>query len=306
VTLQKQKQKSKHMHQNKHKNIHTPVLLDEVLHYLDPKAGDSYLDLTAGYGGHAAAVLQLTKAPSKATLVDRDIFAIEHVRHTFGSDVTYLHQDFLTASQQLHAEQGQFDCILADLGVSSPHLDNKDRGFSIQQDGPLDMRMDQRQPVSAETIVNEYDESELSRILKVYGEEPKAKKIARLIVEHRPIHTTSQLTELARKAWPGHSRVHPATRTFQALRIAVNSELEQIEQAIPLWVDMLAPGGRLAIISFHSLEDRIVKQQLTHMGGDRYDAQLRLLTKKPVSAGESESFSNPRARSAKLRAAVKK
>ncbi|MDZ7744220.1 MAG: 16S rRNA (cytosine(1402)-N(4))-methyltransferase RsmH [Candidatus Saccharibacteria bacterium] len=293
------------MHQNKHQNKHTPVLLEEVLQYLDPRSGDSFLDLTAGYGGHAAAMLERTLAPSRATLVDRDQYAVEFLQKQFGDQVKIVHQDFLTASQELRRQDKNYECILADLGTSSPHLDNNERGFSIQQEGPLDMRMDQRQSLRASTIVNEYSMEELERILKDYGEEPKAKKIAELIIRHRPIHTTSQLAEIVKSAWRGRSRIHPATRTFQALRIAVNSELEQLEQAIPLWVDMLAPGGRLAIISFHSLEDRIVKQQLAKYAGNRYDADLRLLSKKPVIAGKNEKVSNPRARSAKLRVAAK-
>ena len=167
------------------------------------------------------------------------------------------------------------------------------------------MRMDQSQALTAEAIVNSYSQAKLTDILKRYGEEPKAAQIARTIVESRPIGTTDQLAAIAARAWPGRSRVHPATRTFQALRIAVNDELSLLEHSLPLWFELLAPGGRIAIISFHSLEDRLVKQALQEVAGDRYDAELRLLTKRPVVAQPSELVFNPRARSAKLRAAVK-
>ena len=264
------------------------------------------MDLTAGYGGHAQAVLERTLQPSKSTLVDRDQNAIAYLHDKFAdSGVQIIHQDFLGASRKLAQANKQFDMVLADLGVSSPHLDNASRGFSLKTDGPLDMRMDQAQSLTAEVVVNDYDEEELGKLIRMYGEEPRAKRIARLIVEHRPITTTTELAHVVAKAWPGHSKVHPATRTFQAIRIAVNSELEQIKQAIPLWVDLLAPGGRIVVISFHSLEDRIVKQQFNELAGDRYDAVLTLLTKQPVMADDVEIVSNPRARSAKLRAAAK-
>ena len=285
---------------------HIPVLLEEVLECLNPQAGDSYLDLTAGYGGHASAVLNLTKQPSKAVLVDRDSNAIAELTKTFGDTVSLRQQDFLSASQELAAAGQQFDVILADLGVSSPHLNEADRGFAINQDGPLDMRMDQTQALSADTMVNDYSEAELADIIWRYGEEPKARQIARLIVGNRPIHTTHNLAAIVAQAWPGRSRVHPATRTFQALRIAVNDELQLLEKSLPIWLDMLAPKGRIAIISFHSLEDKVVKKQFSEAAGDRYDATLTLLTKRPLSASPHELVFNPRARSAKLRAAVKK
>lgn len=288
-------------------NQHYPVLLAEVLKYLDPMEGDSYLDLTAGYGGHAKEVLDRTLKPHNTTLVDRDQNAIAYLDQQFaGSGVQIIHKDFLSASRELLEQEKQFDLILADLGVSSPHLDNASRGFSIKTDGPLDMRMDETQALTAYEVVNNYDEAELARIIHVYGEEPRAKKIARLIVEHRPIATTHELANIVAQAWPGYSKIHPATRTFQAIRIAVNNELAQLEQSLPIWVDLLAPGGRIAIISFHSLEDRIVKQFFASQSGNRYDAVLQLLTKQPVTGGADEIVFNPRARSAKLRAAVKK
>ena len=296
------------MHQHKNQNIykqHVPVLLDEVLKYLDPQSGESYLDLTAGYGGHASAVLERIGSLKSSVLVDRDQKAIDVLTGKYDSAVSIRHQDFLSVARELQTENRQFDLILADVGVSSPHLNEDRRGFAISLNGPLDMRMDQAQALTAETIVNSYSEAELADLLKRYGEEPKAAQIARGIVANRPLTTTDQLAAIAAKAWPGRSRIHPATRTFQALRIAVNDELGQLEQSLPIWFDLLAPGGRIAVISFHSLEDRLVKQALSEAAGERYDADLRLLTKRPVTAQPSELVFNPRARSAKLRAAVK-
>ncbi len=285
---------------------HLPVLLEPVLDQLSPEEGESYLDLTGGYGGHAQAVLERTKNPAGAVLVDRDPNAIQALEERFaGTGVQIRRSDFYSASRDLAAEGRRFDLILADLGVSSPHLNQASRGFSLKAEGPLDMRMDTTQTLTAEQVVNTYSEEALADILKRYGEEPKAKQIASLIVHNRPFYTTTELAAAAAKAWPGHSKVHPATRTFQALRIAVNDELELLRQALPLWIELLAPGGRLAVISFHSLEDRIVKQVLMEQGGDRYDAPLRVLTKKPVTGNSEELVFNPRARSAKLRAAVK-
>ncbi|MET1033580.1 MAG: 16S rRNA (cytosine(1402)-N(4))-methyltransferase RsmH [Candidatus Saccharimonadales bacterium] len=288
-------------------HLHQPVLLKQVLEYLDPKAGDSYLDLTAGYGGHAAAVLEKTNNAKDSVLVDRDQNAIAELEKRFeGQGISLLQADFYTASKQLLSEGKKFDLILADLGVSSPHLNQASRGFSIKAEGPLDMRMDQSQSLTAEQVVNTWSAEELADILKRYGEEPKSRHIASLIVEHRPFKTTNQLAQIVAKAWPGYSKVHPATRTFQALRIAVNDELELLRKSLPIWMDdLLAPGGRIAIISFHSLEDRLVKQAFSEKTGDRYDANLRALTKKPVTGDDTEIVFNPRARSAKLRAAAK-
>ncbi|MGC1176478.1 MAG: 16S rRNA (cytosine(1402)-N(4))-methyltransferase RsmH [Candidatus Saccharimonadales bacterium] len=297
------------MHQNKHhyqNKQHVPVLLAQVLRYLDPRSGESYLDLTAGYGGHAAAILERTNSSAKAVLVDRDGKAVRQLEERFaGTNVTIRQQDFLSASQELVADRQQFDLIVADLGVSSPHLNEGNRGFSLATNGPLDMRMDQDQALTAVDIVNTYSEDELADILRRYGEEPKAKQIARLIVRARPLQTTDELARVVARAWPGRSRVHPATRSFQAIRIAVNDELGLLERSLPLWLQLLAPGGRIAVISFHSLEDRLVKQALREVAGDRYDAELRLLTKRPVTADPTELVFNPRARSAKLRAAAK-
>jgi 16S rRNA (cytosine1402-N4)-methyltransferase len=316
VTLQKQKspyanrgvknKNASHMHQNNQNTQHVPVLLDEVLQYLAPQERDVYLDLTAGYGGHASEVVKRTKNYRGMVLVDRDHHAINVLAEKFGvQGAEIVHSDFLSASSKLVEEGRAFDVVLADLGVSSPHLNEASRGFAISAEGPLDMRMDQSQELTAADIVNTYSEVALAEILEHYGEEPKARTIARMIVQNRPYRTTSDLAQIVARAWPGHSKTHPATRTFQALRIAVNDELTLVEQSLPLWIRLLKPGGRLAVISFHSLEDRLVKQAFAEAGGDRYDAELRLLTKRPVMAGNDEIVFNPRARSAKLRAAVK-
>lgn len=285
--------------------LHIPVLASEVLQYLSPKVGESYLDLTAGYGGHAALVLERTTAPEKTILVDRDSNAIAELTGKFGDMVRLMHTDFGTATTELISEGAQFDLILADLGVSSPHLDQAARGFSLAQDGPLDMRMDQDQELTAERIVNTYTADQLIDILTRYGEEPKARAVSANIIAARPIRTTTELARIAARAWPGHSKVHPATRTFQAIRIAVNDELGLLEKNLPQWINLLKPGGRICIISFQSLEDRLVKNLLAESSGDRYDSNLRLLTKRPITAGHTELVHNPRARSAKLRAAVK-
>jgi 16S rRNA (cytosine1402-N4)-methyltransferase len=307
----------KNKHQNKNiynkcdmhsevSNEHIPVLLEPVLQYLAPKAGESYLDLTAGYGGHAGAILERTQAPQAATLVDRDSNAIQALQKFAEQGVRLRHQDFYSASQALVAGGATYDMILADLGVSSPHLDNAARGFAFSQDGPLDMRMDQSQALDAATVVNTYSVNDLTRIIKEYAEEPRARVIAQAIVAGRPFTTTVELAEAIRSVMPKGSKMHPATRTFQALRIAVNDELELLRASLPLWVRLLKSGGRVGVISFHSLEDRIVKQAFQELAGDRYDATMQLLTKRPVTADAHELFFNPRARSAKLRAAVKK
>jgi 16S rRNA (cytosine1402-N4)-methyltransferase len=196
--------------------------------------------------------------------------------------------------------------ILADLGISSPHLDNASRGFAFGQDGPLDMRMDQGQELTAKLLVNTYSLDNLVRVLRQYGEEPRATTIAKAIIAARPVSTTRELAETIRSVMPKGSKTHPATKSFQAIRIAVNDELELLRASLPLWLQLLAPHGRLGIISFHSLEDRLVKQAFQEVAGDRYDADMTVLTKKPVIADQTELVFNPRARSAKLRAVVKK
>ena len=291
------------MHQTKNQTQHVPVLLEAVLTCLDPKPGDTYLDLTAGYGGHASAILELTKAP--AILVDRDDQAITYLRNTLASStVSVLRKDFLGASQELAAQGKHFKLILADLGVSSPHLNTASRGFSLQQTGPLDMRMDQSQTLGADKVVNTYSEEQLRELLTRYGEEPRARQIAQAIVRQRPFSSTTQLADAIVRVYKVRGKVHPATRSFQAIRMVVNSELEQLSQALPIWLDLLEPGGRIAVISFHSLEDRIVKTIFSD-ASIGYEAIIRLLTKKPIVADHQNIVFNPRARSAKLRAAVK-
>ena len=289
--------------------IHTPVMVQEVLDYLKPKKGERYLDLTGGYGGHAAAVIQAARELAEVTLVDRDATAVGALNKAFGGrQVEIIHSDFASASQKLASGKKQYDMILADLGASSQHLDEAGRGFSFRRPGPLDMRMDNRQEVTAASLVNTLDQDELERILVSYGEERKAKTIAARIIDARPITSTERLAEIIEQAVPRRfgKKIHPATKTFQALRIAVNDELGQIAISLPLWCELLAPGGRLVVISFHSLEDRLVKQFFKEHSGDRYDAELVLLTKKPVTASKNEIVFNPRARSAKLRAVAAK
>lgn len=273
---------------------------------LDPKKGESYLDLTAGFGGHSKAILKKTARPDLAVLIDRDSEAIDELTEQFSSNGTrIIHEDFYKASEDLVSADNQFDLVFADLGVSSPHLNEGRRGFSFQQDGPLDMRMDSRQDLSADTIVNTFSKEEIDHILRIYGEEPRANQIAEAIVNNRPIKSTAELAALVAAAHGGHAHHNPATQTFQALRIAVNDELRLLSDSLPLWLELLSPGGRLAIISFHSLEDRIVKQFFASHSGQRYDSRLKLLTKHPVRANPNELVHNPRARSAKLRAVAK-
>jgi 16S rRNA (cytosine1402-N4)-methyltransferase len=297
------------MFEQKQKTTHTPVLVQEVKKCLDPKSGQSFLDLTAGYGGHAALIIKATGNPEQAVLVDRDDNAIEALNARFKSQgVKIIKSDFLSTLRNLASEGQSFDMILADLGVSSPHLEDATRGFSFNKVGPLDMRMDREQALNADNIVNHLKEDELTEIIKTYGEEPKAKSIARAIIENRPVKNTEHLATIIAKAAGYRGRlgkINPATKSFQAIRIAVNEELDQLEQGLPIMVDLLAPAGRLVVISFHSLEDRIVKRFLADRAGKTYDAELELLTKKPITASHEEIVSNPRARSAKLRAAAK-
>lgn len=282
-------------------------MLDEVLNVLAPEQGDSLLDATAGYGGHSSAILQKTGDPEAAVLIDRDAQAVEALsQYSSLRGATVIHDDFAHATKVLHEKSRSFDMILADFGVSSPHLDKASRGFSFNQDGPLDMRMDTSQILTAADVVNTSSLETLTDLIKTYGEESHARQIAKAVVDIRPISTTSELATVITRILPRKTKTHPATKTFQALRIIVNDELAQISFAVPRWVEMLKPGGRIAIISFHSLEDRIVKHVFREHGGNDYDADIRILTKKPTKASKQEIVFNPRARSAKLRAAVKK
>lgn len=286
------------------KEFHVPVLLSEVLAGLDPKRGQSYLDLTAGYGGHAKAILDVTQNYKNSVLVDRDAFAIKQLHREFPSELDIRHQDFYSAMLQLLSCGNTFDLILADFGVSSPQLDMESRGFSYHQDGPLDMRMDQSQSLTAEQLVNRLSKSELVDLLVRFGEiSPKrAEMLALTIIQHRPLKGTKQLADLILSK-SRSSRTHPAAQVFQALRIAVNGELDQIEQALPLLPRLLNPNGRVALITFHSLEDRLVKQYFKEASSLGEESPLRILTKKPIVAEAVELVNNPRARSAKLRVA---
>jgi 16S rRNA (cytosine1402-N4)-methyltransferase len=303
VDLQKQK-RMKQIHQNQN-NIHIPVLLNEVLEYLDPKPGESYLDLTAGYGGHAEKIIERTKN-AEVTLVDRDQNAINHLEEKFsGKSYEIIRSDFLSASIDLEKQHRKYDLILADLGVSSPHLNEASRGFSFMSNSKLDMRMDQSQELTAYYVVNHYDQRKLAKIIREFGQDPKAQKIARYIVDNRPIRDTEQLAQIIKKVWTGYSKTHPATRTFQAIRILVNDELGQLETSLPIWEGLLNPGGRLVVISFHSLEDALIKKFFKNTTSDNYDSTMKLLTVSPIVASQTELVTNPRARSAKLRAAAK-
>lgn len=285
--------------------LHIPVLLPEVIKSLSPRPDEKYLDLTAGYGGHAKSILDVTLNYKDSVLVDRDDFAIEHLKAKF-PQTNIMHMDFYSAVLQLIECGKTFDIILADFGVSSPQLDLKDRGFSFKNEGPLDMRMDRRQKLTASDVVNKYSERELAEIFVKYGEEKagRAKMLAREIVTHRPITTTRELADLiASKS--KYSHTHPATKVFQAIRIAVNDELEEIEKTLPLLPKLLNKNGRLGLITFHSLEDRLVKDYFKEATSHGEESELTLKTKKPIVAEQQELVINPRARSAKLRVVVR-
>jgi len=290
------------------KELHQPVMLSEVLEVLSPKPGESYMDLTAGYAGHASEILDVTQNYKDSVLVDRDENAIQVLRARYGDRPLRIQKaDFYSAVLQEIECGNAFDMILMDFGVSSPQLDRGERGFSFSKEGPLDMRMDQEQDLTAGVIVNKWSERDLVEILEKYGEEKPgfAKMIARVIIQGRPWTSTKELGEaLARYGRGG--RVHPATRTFQALRIAVNDELGQIEKVLELLPRVLERGGRVAMITFHSLEDRLVKQWMREEASKGAESQIEILTKKPIIAEEQELIINPRARSAKLRAARKR
>ena len=268
---------------------------------LNIQPGGNYLDLTVGGGGHSRLILE-TAEDVKVTCVDQDEDALKAAKENlseFGDRVKFIHSNF--ANYQFL--ESTYDGILADLGVSSYHLDHPERGFSFRNTANLDMRMNQQQSLTAGDIINEWDEKELADIFFKYGEERLSRRIARRIVEKRPFDTTTELANAIAYSVPPkyrHGRIHPATRVFQALRIAVNDELKVLETLIEKAPNALIPGGRIAIISFHSLEDRPVKHGL------RNSPLLRILTKKPIIATEEEIKQNPRSRSAKLRIAEKK
>jgi 16S rRNA (cytosine1402-N4)-methyltransferase len=298
---------------------HQPVLLERVLGLLQPLPGQAYLDATAGLGGHAAAVLHKLGPAGRAVLVDRDEAAQVALTKRFGDDdrVRYMRMGFYEAAQRLVDEGAMFEAILLDLGVSSPQFDDAARGFSFKREAPLDMRMDQSQTLTAADVVNSWSLRRLETILRDFGEEPKARAVAAALVAHRPFASTTQLASIVRQTAYRPRDIDPATRTFQAIRMAVNNELEELALAVPLMVGLLVPGGRLAVISFHSLEDRIVKQFIDQEVRDcicppkqpvctcEHKASLVKITQRPVTADDQEIAFNPRARSAKLRAAEK-
>lgn len=284
---------------------HISVLPEPLIAGLEVKANGHYLDATVGAGGHSQKLLELG-LPLSLTMVDRDAQAIAaaqaRLQALTGKAEGVTIQVWQGNFADFPGQRDQFDGIIADLGVSSPQLDQGCRGFSFRQSAPLDMRMDQGQDLTAATIINHWSEKDLARIIYEYGEERLSRRIARQIVEHRPFQTTTDLAEAIARWVPGkyrHGRIHPATRTFQGLRIAVNDELGSLERFIAQAPHWLKGGGRLGIISFHSLEDRIVKHRF------REAEPLRVLTKKPIIASEEEQRHNPRARSAKLRWAEK-
>jgi len=288
-------------------NLHEPVLLAEALELLAVRPEGRYLDGTVGLGGHAEAILRQSEPNGTLLGVDRDSEALaaaaERLRR-FGDRASLVHGDYREIPKLLGRER--VDGILLDLGVSSLQLDSPDRGFSFRAEGPLDMRMDRSQGQTAAELVNRLPERELADLIYRYGEERASRRIARAIVEARRrerIATTSQLASIVRRA-AGRSRrpgLDPATRTFQALRIQVNRELEGLADCLRRLADCLAPGGRLVVIAFHSLEDREVKQTFRELSGSGF----ALLTKKPRSPGPEESAQNPRSRSARLRALLR-
>ena len=290
---------------------HVPVLLKEAIDFLAVQRGGTVCDATVGLGGHSLAIARRLGAPGHLIGVDKDPAALEisSARLQAQSDdwpeVELRHASFAEIGKQ--CESASLDGLLADLGVSSLQFDTAARGFSFQADAPLDMRMNPLSERTAEQVVNHLDERELADVIYEFGEERRSRRIARAIVRSRPVHTTRQLVDVisaaARSMKLGHKkhdRIHPATRTFQALRIFVNRELDDLRDLLEAAPRILKPGGRLVIISFHSLEDRIVKDAL------REGAKLghyRLLAKKPVTPGQEEIDRNPRSRSAKMRAA---
>ena len=305
---------------------HVPVLADEVRELLDVRPGDTVVDATFGAGGHAAILAADLKGEGKLIAVDRDPTVrpyFERFRRRAGVPTRFLRGEASVVLGQLADNDVGADAILFDLGVSSMQLDRPERGFSYASDAPLDMRMDTGAELSARGLVNEASERELTKIFRSYGEERYAKQIARAIARRRrsmPFERTGELVEAIKGAIPAPARFgdgHPARRVFQALRIAVNEELQELEEALPAAVDMLRPGGRIAVISFHSLEDRIVKRffraqergcicppDLPVCACGR-EPVLRVLTRRPIRPGAHESEVNPRAASARLRVAAR-
>jgi 16S rRNA (cytosine1402-N4)-methyltransferase len=277
---------------------HIPVLGKEIITGLNIKENGHYLDTTVGGGGHSRLILSAVPN-TKITAIDRDEDALMAAKNNlaeYGNRVEFVRSNFA----EYEFPQNTFDGIIADLGVSSYHLDNPERGFSFRYEAELDMRMDRRQSLTAAEAINHWDEVELANVFFKYGEERLSRRIARRIVEKRPFHTTTELAEAISYSVPRkyrYGRIHPATRVFQALRIAINDELKSLETLLEKAPNALVEGGKIAIVSFHSLEDRIVKHSF------KDSDLLKVLTKKPIIAQEEEIKNNPRARSAKLRIA---
>jgi 16S rRNA (cytosine1402-N4)-methyltransferase len=300
--------------------IHTPVMVQETLHYLDVQPGGRYVDCTVGTGGHSLHIMEAAEPGGLLLGIDADPAALRIARERlapYGDSVQLVEANFRDVADicrwygfvPVHG-------ILFDLGISSLQIDEAERGFSFQREAPLDMRFSPDQTLTAADIVNGWAEEEIADILWRYGEERLSRRIARRIVQERPIRTTTQLARVVERAvGPSKGRTHPATRTFQALRVAVNEELENLETALEQAHTLLGFGGRLVVISFHSLEDRIVKEFFRRESRDcicppetpvctcHHRASLRILTKTPVQPSLDEIAANPRSRSAKLRAA---
>jgi 16S rRNA (cytosine1402-N4)-methyltransferase len=301
---------------------HQPVLYKEIIHVLQPRSAGLYVDGTLGAGGHAEGILSASSPDGILLGLDIDpqaiLLATERLK-PFGSRAIIVKASYATLRTQLDAQGWEkVDGILLDLGISSMQVDTSERGFSFQADAPLDMRFDPQNPVRAADLVNNLSENDLADLLYRYGEERRSHQVARAIVQARPIYTTRQLAEVVSTAThSGKHGIHPATRTFQALRIGVNQELATLEIALPNLVAALAPGGRLAVIAFHSLEDRIIKQFFRLESRDcicpprqpictcGHKAALREITRHPIRPEEEETRDNPRARSARLRAVEK-
>jgi 16S rRNA (cytosine1402-N4)-methyltransferase len=286
---------------------HIPVLLEETIKALNVQPGGRYIDCTIGPGGHAAAILEHSSPGGQLLGIDADPKAIKIARarlEAYSSSILLVNQNF-TSLREICIKYGFFPVhgILFDLGLSSVQLENNNRGFSFQHDAFLDMRLSPSQEITAAIIINSSPESQLAHLIRAYGEERYSQQIARHIVRQRPITTTLQLARTIERAVGGRrGRIHPATRTFQALRVAVNQELEHLESALKQAIDLLGFGGRLAVISYHSLEDRIVKNFMRQEASGE-EACLRLVNKKVITPSLAEVQFNPRSRSAKLRAA---
>jgi len=315
------------MPDKKPENLHTPVLLSEALQFLEPTSGQIFFDATLGLGGHTEAILE-TSANVQVIAIDQDSEAIGFAKNRlerFGKRVTIFHSNFSEMKQVLKKENiKEIDGVLADLGVSSLQFDSEERGFGFRFDAPLDMRMDaDSETPTAAGLLETLSQEEIANLIYLYGEERFSRRIARRIVEKRengePVTTTRQLVELVEKSVrrSPKDKIHPATRTFQALRIAVNHEIEILEQFIHDAVDSLKIDGRFVVISFHSLEDRVVKQTFQRLSGKCFcppripkcmcgaKNTVEILTRKPIVPGEVEIGVNPRSRSAKLRAVRK-